>query len=357
MTDSTSKFIHWEPIGAPALYHYRGFIGGPVAVPALLVAASDQSPALWDVLGVYLMTDGFRHIYACHLPDSSPTLALMRTVERVLSEARAEWLVILAYGRAADAALRYIETQAGYRKAPVLVALNGDYQRNALSYLEGRLLQLDEVAAGGREPAHDARPTSPEVADQFVMINVYGQAPTSYLKPDRIILPLPEAINIGLNLHPKHLLEAPELYNDHLRPYLLGGVWTIQLHLRGFQMRPGAPEAPVGQFYFEVDQQRVPPEGMFAPPDTSEYTFEDHYTPLGTVALPAKQALQAANINFRLREVGRSMPKRRRTLTTTLHVPLVEGKPIDHVMQDSFGSEIRLRVHCMRTPAIIPADK
>lgn len=351
MNSPKAESTHWERISEPAFYRYRGFTSGPVTAPVLMVDQSPQSPELWDVLGVYFMTDGFQHIYASQLPTESPLMALMRAVEQVLDETRAEWLLLLAHGKSAAPALHFIETQQGYKKVKALIGLNGEYQHNTLSYLEGKVLEHYQMTE------HDVPPANLELADQFVMLNVHGQAPTSYLKPDRVILPLPEAVNVGVNLHPKDLLQAPRLYNDILRPYLSGTVWIVQLHLVGFQMQPGAPEAPIGKFFFEIEQQRVPPEGLFAPPDNDEYNFEDNYTPLGTIAYPAKPEIQAANITLRLREADRSVSKRRRALRTNLHVPLKEGKIIDHIMQDSFGSEIRLRISCMRTPVIIPPEK
>ncbi len=350
MAHSKIEPTHWEYIGEPALYRYRGQTAGQVEMPVLMIDLSDTSPGLWDLLGVFLMREGFRHIYVCKLPGKHSMLTLMRIIERVLGAAHAPWLILMAEGWAAAHALHYVEEQKGYNKVHMLVGLNGQYQRNALSYLEGSLLQRD---AGIEPQPPNASLGSPKVVNQFVMLNINGQAPTSYLNPDRSVLPLPEAVNVELNLHPKQVMRSPKTY-DILRPYLQGKVWLIQLHLHSFQMRTGAPDADVGRFFFEVNRRRVPPEGVFAPPDQKRYEFEN-FTPLGTVALAAKPGLQAANISLRLREIGRAAPEKR-ALMTTLHVPLVSGQASDHHMQDSFGSEIRLRVHCVRAPRIIPAD-
>jgi hypothetical protein len=169
-----------------------------------------------------------------------------------------------------------------------------------------------------------------------------------------VITPLPEAINVGMNLHPNAVMQSPDVYNT-LRAYLRGRVWQIQLQLSSLQMRLGAPGAPMGQFIFEVNGQRVPPDGVFAPPDQTMYDFE-YFTPLGAVALAAKPGVQAANIAFRLREVGRAVHKRR-ALVTKLHIPLIDGAATDHNMQDNFGSVIKLRVHCNRAPQVIGSNE
>ncbi|MCZ7544694.1 MAG: hypothetical protein M5R40_14755 [Anaerolineae bacterium] len=238
----------------------------------------------------------------------------------------------------------------GYRNVRFLVGIDGRYQSSALSYLQDDLLQRDQEAALGAGEAPS--PYSPALVNQFVMFNFYGHARTSILEEGtRSVPPLPEAINLGLNLHPNRMMEAPDAYAQ-LRQFFADGFWMVQLHLTSIQMRKGAPDAALGQFYFEVAGYRVPPDGVFAPSSQSTYVFE-HFTPLGTVAFPANKA--AADVNFRLREVGRAAEKRR-TLFTTLHVPLVHGDVSDHVMQDSFGSEIRLRVHCTHVPQIIPVE-
>ncbi len=345
----THGSIPWESLDMPALYRYRVPAGGQTTLPVLMVGT--QSPTLWDLLGVYFMSEGFQHIYAFTLEEQA---ALARAIEYILAQSEAEHVILLANGRAAAAALRYVEGENETYPVRMFIGLNGEYEHNALSYLDGSFLapalEEDDESGAARRPTEAFSPGSPDLIHRCVMLNIFGLAPTSYLNPDRSVSPLPEAVNIGMNLHPNQLIQSPEVY-EALRAYLRGEVWIVQLHLRGLQMRLGAPDVPLGRFFFEVESQRVPPEAVFVPPDQTDYEFE-YFTPLGTIGIPDRPGLQATDVKFRLREVGKSAPKRR-SLTTRLHVPLVDGNHVDHDMQDSFGSEIRLRVHCIRAPRLI----
>lgn len=340
------------------VHRYGGKPGGAVTTPVLMVSGAESGLEAWTTLAGRFAGDGFRYLYGRVLAgDDAPPAALAQAVDDVLAEVGAPWLILAAHGEACAHSLHYIESEGGYEKARLFIGLDGRYPVNALSYLEGSLLhRFDEdhpsrTAATLPAAAPPAPPRSMALVNQFVAINLYGQAHTSiFQEGTRPVLPLPEAINVGLHLHPSQIMQSPAVF-EHLRGYLRNGFWVVQLHLSSFRMRKAAPDAPVGWFYFEVDGQRVPPDGAFAPPDQSTYTFE-HFTPLGTVAIPLTKA--AADINFRLREVGRAAGKRR--MFTTLHAPLAHGKVSDHVMQDSFGSEIRLRVHCIRAPQVMRTD-
>jgi hypothetical protein len=147
MASATNESTHWQYISEPNLYAYRGLGTGQVNLPVLMIDLSDQSPQLWDVLGVYFMGDGFKHIYACRLREDAPLASLVDAIEQVLKNVGESRVLLLAYGEAAAYALHFVEERQGYHKVQTLVGINGQYQRNALSYLEGFLLKRDEMVA------------------------------------------------------------------------------------------------------------------------------------------------------------------------------------------------------------------
>ena len=354
--------------GEVVVYRYAGqaraahgaaqSVGAPLLMVAAVNDAQGRSVALdvWASLRERLVRDGVGRLYACALPGHASAEALERAIDVALADAGAPALILLAYGDAAAHVRDYVGRGEGDHRVRLLIGLEGRYATHALSYLEGGLWQTGDEAASaalaGPDGAGADLALGAPLIDRFVMVNVYGYARDSIAnEATRDVAPLPEAINLGLHLPPGEVLDSPAVY-EGLRPFLRGGFWVVRLQLVSFQMRAAAPGAPIGQFYFEVGGQRVPPRGAFAPPDEAAHAFA-RYTPLGTVALLENKA--AANVNLRLRELGRAAAQRR-TLFTTLHVPLAHGSASDHVMQDSFGSEIRVRVHCVRVPEMVSVN-
>lgn len=131
---------------------------------------------------------------------------------------------------------------------------------------------------------------------------------------------------------------------------LRGERYRVQLHLDSLTMKAADMDGRVGPFYFEVEGSRSPFDGVFQAVVDHQYQFDDHNTPLFTLAYPTSQT--SCSLVFRLKDKSRSRPVRRRLFARIL-VALDEQKMVIHEMQDSEGSKIVLRICCERMPPLV----
>ncbi len=353
---------HWLPIQEKtSLFRYVGEENRPplVTMPVVMVHGVLSSHRTWNQMAEHFWNDGFEYIYATNVADLEDGLSVddavtpfAETVEWLLSNVHPQHskLILVGHSIGGVVARRYVEYHGGFERVLFLFSLAGPHKGSLLSHLSRMAIFRSTFGDSGDEDGGRAVPTN--FADRFVMVNIYGESDGA--KFDGVVnaVDLPEAVNVGLKLSHTQLNKGDQAYNV-IRQFLLGQKWVVRVLLRSMRMLVPNDSEDAGAFYFEIEGQRAPFDGVFQPRAGRLYEFTD-LTPLGTFAYPMG-ARVAADIRFRLREVSRAGPVRR-TLYAILHVPLVEQGVIEHTMQDNFGSEINLTIHCAGAPRVIPED-
>lgn len=335
------------------LYRYqRHFAATPpdtAQSPVLLV--HPLPPETGSALAQHFLADGLTELYTFQVAavDDTHAAALRDAIDWLLEThyPGQEQVVLIGCVTGGALARRYV-LQGGHRRAAYLFLIGTAHEYSPLAGLPTTVFtpyqdRVDVPVCAGTA-----------CFDQTVIVNLYSE--TMLRDPDApgYGVHLPEAINVGVPLQPEALCRHLASYRV-LRHHLRGQYWRVSVRLQALTMRAAAADGTIAPFCFEVNGQRAPFDGAFTVQVGTPYTFDPASTPLGTLTVPLTQSGRAADIAFRLKDLGTQRAHRRKLLTS-LHIALGPDRISEHVLQDSRGSEIHIQVRCDQPPAFLPNE-
>jgi pimeloyl-ACP methyl ester carboxylesterase len=352
----------WELLNADlALYQFkaRTSLLNLCDSPILMLHGPMTSHRTWDSLALALSREGCSSLYAMDIADVQMGGSL-RQANKFLEQI-IDWLsqrhppdtpfVLIGHSTGGALARRYVLKAAEKTPVRVLFSLGSPHTRTHFSYQ----VYVPPAPEGGQETERGTNittslVTTPKISPEVFMVNLLGDAVGPLFDGTVQGVFLPEALNVVLNLGHAELKHHPAVLKEILA-YLRGEYYRVQFFLENLLMRtPDQEDGLVGPFYFEVNGMRTPFEGIFEAQADHYYSFDLDSTPLATVAYPVTQTL--ASTVFRLKDLSRNRPTRRRLFAKLLDSLTLEGKSL-HEMQDNEGSTLSLRVQCQRLPILL----
>jgi hypothetical protein len=297
----------------------------------------------WDMMATFLHANGFCDLYAVDMPNvqvDDPTLAYIgRTLERIVQDYPVETpLALMGHSTGGVLARRYLYQNQLPNPILYVFTLASPHQQ---TYFSHKVFVPPEAEINYVQ--------TPDIPRNTYIINVFGDKLGNNFDGSVRGVYLPEAVNLTFPIGHSELKRHRDVMAAILS-FLKGQHFHIQLFLESLLMRGTDGDHRSGAFYFEVDGMRTPFDGVFQAVSDQYYFFDESSTPLSTLAFPITE--RSRNLVFRLKDRSRNRVVRRR-LFGHIRVALSDQSDVRHLMQDSEGSEIVVRIRCQQMPSLM----